>query len=911
AADFVLDSRAPSGNYIITAEMGPVTSSRSVEVKPYRLPRFKVDFNTDRTFYLPGETAQATVDAQYFFGKPVAGGEVRITGFVTDVEREQLFQLEGQTGEDGLARFDMPVPDYLVGQQERNTASLDLEITVIDPANHGETITESVTVARQRLLVEAIPESGFLRPGLENIVYIQVSYPDGRAAQAELTVTADRDNPQTFLTDAQGLASFRLTPETGRDVQLHVRARDLTAAADEVVETELVLGSLGTTNGVLLRPERAEYRVGETMNLDLFVAGPAQTVYLDVVKGKQTFALAALPVENGRAQAAIDLDGSLLGTLDLSAYVITAQGEIVRDRRFVLVNPAPAQVEVQTDRDVYRPGDVAVLDVAVSRDGAAMPGVLGVAIVDESVFSVGAQDPGFARTYFLLERELTKPHYEIHGFSPLGSGDPSPYDDKPNGIRTSSDYGPRVIGERVAPEEEARQIALMGFFAEELAAVAPVQQPPAVAADASVLDAQRAARNRAALAWGWGGRLALALPLVGAAFYDGSRRRRRMLGLVVVLSLASFLWVSCASPAASPAAQEAAAPAMEMPAAEEAAPAEAMPADETSATRGGLAAPAEPPRLRQFFPETLLWLPEVETDAQGHARIEAPIADSITTWRVSILASDEAGNLGSAQTSLRVFQDFFVEPDLPRFLTVGDEIHAPISIFNYLDAPQTIRLEAASGDWFAFLGDAQQSLEVGPNEVTVAYLPIRVLRAGRHSLQITATGSAMSDAVLRDVEVLPDGKPRHAVYNGALAGPVLTRLETPLDALPGSGRVVVKLYPGVVSQAIDGLEGLLRQPYGCFEQTSSTTYPNVLVLDYLKATGQINPEVQLRAEEFINLGYQRLLTFETDVPGGFSLFGDPPPWPMLTAYGLMEFTDMSRVSYVDPALIDRIVSFLV
>ena len=81
------------------------------------------------------------------------------------------------------------------------------------------------------------------------------------------------------------------------------------------------------------------------------------------------------------------------------------------------------------------------------------------------------------------------------------------------------------------------------------------------------------------------------------------------------------------------------------------------------------AAPAsnqpEPPRLRQFFPETLFWLPEVETDADGRAQLTIPVADTITTWRVSVVASDKEGNLGSAQAALRVFQDFFVEPDLP------------------------------------------------------------------------------------------------------------------------------------------------------------------------------------------------------------------------------------------------------
>lgn len=82
------------------------------------------------------------------------------------------------------------------------------------------------------------------------------------------------------------------------------------------------------------------------------------------------------------------------------------------------------------------------------------------------------------------------------------------------------------------------------------------------------------------------------------------------------------------------------------------------------------------------------------------------------------------------------------------------------------------------------------------------------------------------------------------------------------------------------------------------------TFPNVLVLNYLKATKQTAPEIQLKAENYIALGYQRLLTFEVQ-SGGFSLFGQPPASIMLTAKGLMEFSDMAKVYPVDPALIER------
>jgi hypothetical protein len=56
--------------------------------------------------------------------------------------------------------------------------------------------------------------------------------------------------------------------------------------------------------------------------------------------------------------------------------------------------------------------------------------------------------------------------------------------------------------------------------------------------------------------------------------------------------------------------------------------------------------------------------------------------------------------------------------------------------------------------------------------------------------------------------------------------------------------------------------------------------------------------------------HQRLLTFEV-VGGGFSWFGSAPANKILTAYGLMEFNDMSRVHDVDPKLIARTRDWLI
>ena len=60
----------------------------------------------------------------------------------------------------------------------------------------------------------------------------------------------------------------------------------------------------------------------------------------------------------------------------------------------------------------------------------------------------------------------------------------------------------------------------------------------------------------------------------------------------------------------------------------------------------------------------------------------------------------------------------------------------------------------------------------------------------------------------------------------------------------------------------------------------------------------------MKAESYVGTGYQRLLTFEAD-GGGFSLFGKGKGDIFLSAYGLLQLTDMAKVYPVDKAALDR------
>ncbi|NIM94843.1 MAG: hypothetical protein GTO18_14175 [Anaerolineales bacterium] len=1035
SVDFQLASEVNTGPYKISAIMGNTSSEKTITVERYVLPKFKLTWTTDQSFYAPGEHASGVLSAEYFFGKVVAVGEVLIEGFTFDFERQDVFSIQGTTDENGEYEFDFDIPDYLIASGlDGGIGRFYLEASVTDLAEHTEQSSFSLPVAQSQIVIEAIPESGTFRPNIDNILYILTSYPDGTPAQTSLKVWVD-GKYFTQETGPYGLAEINFTPLSAWQ-EVRIEAHDSSGAW---AERYIYFEGAWQKSSVLLRPDRAVYQIGETMQLDVLSSTSSGRVYVDIIREGQTVNTRTVEITRRKGSVAVDLSADLIGTLELHAYKILPSGEIVRDTRIVVVDaPTDLTLAIETDQGEYLPGQTANVNFQVAAaNGPGVQAALGLAIVDESLFALAEQDPGFAKLYFMLEAELLQPKYDIHGFSVPALLQDVPQDPTlQSALEGAAQASLASAAQSASPlsltlnshEEKiqaahARQVAFFNGLTNTLFAIDILFPLAIITLSFVAIALQRALSSSLALMIGLLVGLILVYLLIPTPDWVGNQPLDKLgylldslpqnegaIQVIVLLGLLSFIALSIyalmkrewtlviallltvlfipfqvllliSASGSDLATSESllilvillflliplayilrsmafavrrqigwAVPAFlvglaalfiplavigityysggvvalgmgmdrgpvmqvvsggEIALIEEGemmfdAPA-AEPADVASATAG------EPPRLRQYFPETMYWNPEAITDKDGQLNLEIPIADSITTWRLTALASTQDGRIGATTAGIRVFQDFFIDLDLPLALTQGDEISVPVGVFNYLPEAQNVRLVIEEASWFELLDDAEKVISIAENDINVVYFRIKANDFGRKALKVTAYGSRLSDAIQREVNVHPDGKLiTYAISDRLSSEGVTQAIDIPTTAIPGTQKLVVKIYPGVVSQVVEGLDSILRMPFGCFEQTSSTTYPNVLVLDYLETTNQASPEVQFKAEEYINLGYQRLTTFE--VPGGgFSLFGDPPADRMLTAYGLQEFSDMSRVHSVDSDLIKRAAEWL-
>ena len=321
--------------------------------------------------------------------------------------------------------------------------------------------------------------------------------------------------------------------------------------------------------------------------------------------------------------------------------------------------------------------------------------------------------------------------------------------------------------------------------------------------------------------------------------------------------------------------------------------------------RRAVQAPLSTPRLREFFPETLVWSPELETAQDGTARLDFKLADNITTWKMSVIASTEDGRLGTAEHEFLSFQPFFVEHDPPRVLTEGDEISLPVVLRNYLERAQGVEVEMKPESWFTLGGAARQRASVPAGDAARPTFDFRAVASVTDGKQrVTALGREASDAIEKVVTVHPDGEERSATDGALVSDSAALTANVPAEVIRGSLRGVLKVYPNLAAHVLEGVEAIMSRPYGCGEQTISSTYPSVLVLNFNRTLkgGAVDPAVVERARKYARLGYERLLGYRAP-GGGFTYWGRGPADLALSAYALRFLTDASGVVGVDEEVI--------
>jgi CD109 antigen len=848
--DLPLSTEPNLGVWKVSASLGKRASQVDVRVERYVLPKYEVKLDLPREWALASQPIAGTVSAEYSFGKPVNGEVELVASRYVGTWQEYARVTRPLQGKQA---FEIPPVGFAAGSPAaRGMASVRLQAVVREQATGYEEQTDRlVTIASSPVGLRVVAESATFKPGLPFSLLVLAQTPDRKPVdtEVELRLTYQDERLAHLKQDTQrvstrnGLAALKLTPPAGAaSLSIQPSAKDATGAG-------LTLRAGYSPSGSFIHVEQltqGPLKVGDTVQFRVAATREAKHFYYEVLaRGKLVYTdVSSTP------EFSLTLSPLMAPEMRLLVYQLLPNAEVAADYLPVRVQGSyPHPVQLSFDRAEARPGDE--LDVFVQAQGVAR---VGLAAVDRSVFILAENRLNLQQVFDELERLYMQPQVELHEAEPLFGPLPGPPRDFPLPLgEGQGEGGPGPGGQGEGGPGGRPAIA------------APIAPAPRAPVPPSSLPGAKEVFESAGL-----------LVLTNRQVPAGKQ-----------LQPQRFLREALA---AAPAAKAAGAP-QPTPA----------PAPADAAAGEPL---AEVQRVRQFFPETWLWT-ALTTDAAGRAAQRVTAPDSITTWMARVVALSKESGLGIAEAELRVFQPFFVQVDLPYSAIRGEQLPASVALYNYEPTPQDFVVELEPAAWFELLDERVKTARVAPSNVGGVSFTIRPRSLGVGTLKVTARSRGSADAILKELLVEPEGVEREVVDNLVLtpgARRVLDFIPPPL-AVAGSSRAYLALTGNVLSHTMEGLEGLLKMPFGCGEQNMILFAPNVFVSRYLKETGQLKPEVLAKAEKLMLTGYQRQLTYRR-ADGSFSAFGqqdrDGSLW--LTAFVLKTFAQAADLLYIDEAV---------
>jgi len=252
----------------------------------------------------------------------------------------------------------------------------------------------------------------------------------------------------------------------------------------------------------------------------------------------------------------------------------------------------------------------------------------------------------------------------------------------------------------------------------------------------------------------------------------------------------------------------------------------------------------EPPvQVRSDFRSTILWLPDVKTDADGAATVKVKYPDSLTTWAATARAASSGNQFGLGNSSTRTKQPLIVRLQAPRFFVVGDQVTVSAVINNNTDQPMRVA-PALSATGLTVSGEPAP-VEVKANSETRVDWRVDVTHASEALIKVEARGGHYADAMEKSFTIFEHGIEKFVSRSGKMRGDsVAIKLDIPKERRTDSTHLVVQVAPSMATTMLDALPYLIDYPYGCTEQTMSRFLPAVITAKTLRDLG-LKPETAM------------------------------------------------------------------
>ncbi|MGA9520759.1 MAG: MG2 domain-containing protein [Myxococcaceae bacterium] len=276
---------------------------------------------------------------------------------------------------------------------------------------------------------------------------------------------------------------------------------------------------------------------------------------------------------------------------------------------------------------------------------------------------------------------------------------------------------------------------------------------------------------------------------------------------------------------------------------------------------GGADVSGEGSGFRGNFKTTVIFKPDVGTDAQGKARVTFKLPDNLTEFRVMAVAVSKDERFGSGDRAIRVSKPLLALAALPRFARLGDEFEAGVVVHSHGAGAGDVTVTAQAEN-AKLLGPSERKAEVSEGNPREVRFKFTAERPGIATFRFKVQRGAESDGVEQKIPIeLPVGIEAVATY-GDTRDQRVEGLVPPKDARPEIGGLEVTLASTAMGNFQEGFRQLVEYPYGCLEQEASRLIPFVALRELAPKFGipWTGPDKkQLDAERELNAFFRSYL----------------------------------------------------
>ena len=333
-------------------------------------------------------------------------------------------------------------------------------------------------------------------------------------------------------------------------------------------------------------------------------------------------------------------------------------------------------------------------------------------------------------------------------------------------------------------------------------------------------------------------------------------------------------------------------------------------AGNSSATGGGDDAPGG--RVQAITP-VALWSGVVDIPENGQVEIELEVPQYQGALRVMAVAADTE-RVGVAAKQVLVRDPLVLQTTLPRFLMAGDSVQVPVFVTNMSGKAQEITVDMDVSPMLVDgIGTDKKmpapvemtgarattfQLEDGASK-TVVFRAKAKARTGAATFRVQAKAGELVSKEELNVPFMPHG-PRNRLVNVVPIEQGTTNLTDKLSGwVPTTEKTTVWVTSNPYGKAMGHLKYVIRYPYGCIEQTTSSTRPLLYVSNLLPA---VLPEAagKENVDDMVMHGVNRVLSMQT-ASGGFGYWpGASSPNSWGTAYATHMLLDAKDLQYEVP-----------